>query len=319
MNALVREVCGPATAPREWRRSLGKQRLALHSAIVQSSLVGVGVRFGGALVGEELIGTLSERLARSLQGLDVSPSENVDAGAAVRRAMESVGELPTTRRMDASERAVVESGVRAQSPAQRVVERRGWSSDVARDDRRRAGDTTSTELQRLREIVSAVVDERGTQVVRAVGLDVPSEQREREVVRVSPLDAALRRYWQTSTRATAEPVPRMSGTVVSPKDDRNAPVQDATDTRSRMSAASVEPSATRTALVSPDRVAPPEPRGWWSTRVDAIHSRTESFMPAPARPTAARFDDDDVDDSAFADALAEVLHRQARAYGVVVP
>lgn len=318
MNALVREVCGPASAPREWHRSLGKQRVALRSGIVRSSLVGVGARFGGSLFGEELIGSLSERLARSLQGLDVSPSKTVDVSAAARRAMESSEALPTTRRIDANERAAVPSGVRQETPAPGVAEKRVWGSDVTRSDRRRV-ETTRTAPERLRALVDAVIDERGQQIVRAVGLDVPRGREEREVVRASPLDAALRRYWQTSTRATTDPAPRMSGSVPSRTESHIAPNQDAVEPGRRVIEPSVEPMAARTGLTSTDRPTPSEPRGWWSTRVDAIHSRTESFAPAPARPSAARFDDDVIDESAFADALADVLHRQARAYGVVVP
>jgi hypothetical protein len=288
----------------------------LRAAIARSSLTGVGARFGGSLVGEELVGTLSERLARSLQGLDRPPSASAVERTAVRRRVEAVGELPAPRRIGATDHPAVPAGERFGAPARDLVEKRPWGSEVTREAGARIGESTDTELQSLRAFVDGVIEERGAHIVRAVGLEVPSQH---ESVRASPLDIALRRYWHTSPRPTTELVSRAPRPVAS-RDEHYVPqAQNPKDVPRRSRAAIVEPSAPRTVLAAPDGVAPTESRGWWSTRVDAIHSRTESFAPAPVRPSAARFDDDVVDESAFADALAEVLHRQARAYGVVVP
>jgi hypothetical protein len=207
------------------------------------------------------------------------------------------------------------------------VEGRVWRDQTDDNSGRapRIRDASDSELLTHRSLVDSVIAERGAKILRDVGLALPDALPQRDGPRTSPLDLALRRYRQAQQRPTTESatdtlvqpgvMPREAGhayrDVAAPNGETVAkPViaaQDVLVRRDPSTGESIAPS-----LESRERA-------WWSARVDAIHTRSESLVPLPPRAGAPRFEDDLPDESAFADTLAEVLHRQARAYGVAVP
>ncbi|HYN82250.1 MAG TPA: hypothetical protein VES88_12160 [Gemmatimonadaceae bacterium] len=329
MNAVARDVCAPASAPGDWRRSLCAQRLVLQSALVRSALNGVGARFRGAILGEELIATLSDRLARSLQGWDTPQSESVPSTVPPRTTVNGNDDAPAMRRIEAGTsafNAMQSARVGNATRSDGVVER-AWvePGDDSADSAPRAGHIGDADVPFLRQFVDNVPADRAGQILRAVGLDVPSDEHRRDAQRTSPLEAALQRYRQTLERPTSETA--ANALVLPPTMPRHAERTARGPALSNVEGKAIAAGAPEQSvgfgrhLVTGAGDAPlneaRDPR-WWSARVDAIHTRAESFAPA-ARAGPARFDDDVADESAFADVLAEVLHRQARAYGVAVP
>ena len=322
MNALVRAVCGGASSPREWRRSLRTQRVALRSALRRSPLAAVGTRVGGAVLGQELIDTLSERLAQSIQNWNapqVEPLELAErrrvAGGSVEAA--SAGQTTAALIREDATRERLEAAASSGTSVKRV-----WGTAIETAARAVAAAASSPEMRRTR--IDETLAERGAEILRAVGLDVREAPAKRDAHRSSPLDAAIRRYRQSAVASETPSKNPAAPAAASVEAQRIPRIASATSgenaARSSVEAAPGEVALPNLITGQSGTATPDAPqRGWWSTRVDAIHSRVESFVPAAPRPGVARFEDDATDESAFADTLAEVLHRQARAYGVVVP
>jgi len=326
MNALVRAVCEGASSPRVWRRSLRSQRLVLRTAMLRSPIATVGARFRGAILGEELIDTLSERLARSLQQWSAPAPENIPRTTLAHRTTAAPNvELDQPRTLASAGAPAVQSRADADRAPHARIAKREWGRDNGASTAPSPARPTG-EPDAHRALVDAVMAARGAEILRAVRLDAHDSGPRHATRRMSPLDRALQRYWRTQNQPPADSAATSGASpaavVRSPGEVARVAAVTNGDRVVRQAGTAGEEPDTRRDLNAGQSIAPSldaRARGWWSARVDAIHSRSESAVSLPARAGAPRFEDDLPDESAFADTLAEVLHRQARAYGVAVP
>ncbi len=276
-------------------------------------------------MGEELIASLSDRLAATLRWWTAVAPEPAEPArrriAAGDRAAERAepGQRPTDSlgatlrpRRGFSDGHVLPAKHELADTGTHLADQRGahWlhASDAEREDARRWDAS---------ERGSGGPEPSHLETTRVTSLEPRVWTRE------SPLMTALR-HWEGSTRVAA------GGQALAP-DAAPALVRlphapatpDAAVETARSNGHAAEPSiAVERGFDSGVATTAPltsgRERHWWSARVDAIHARFDGGIASPVPSPNANEDSQPLDESAFADALSDVLRSQAKLYGVDV-
>jgi len=325
MRCRAPSIADVSASPRRFGEALRSQACTVRLLVRPPRVRSLATRFSGAIMGEELIASLSDRLAATLRWWTVAAPEPAEPArrriatgeraperaAPSQRPIDSLGAtLPPPRGFSdghvlPAERKPAEQGTRlADQRAARWLHASGAEHEDAPRWDANGRASGGAELSHL-------------QTTRMTPLEPRAWTRE------SPLTTALR-HWESTTRVAGE------GEALAPNATPalvrlpHAPATTgaALETaRSNSNAAEpaipvergLDSGVTTTAPLTSGRE-----RQWWSARVDAIHARFDGGIPSPLPSPNANEGSPPLDETAFADALGDVLRSQAKLYGVDV-